>query len=93
MQKYELMVVYKPILFEDIKTNTITKIDKLVKGMKGSINEVENLGKKLFAYPIKTFKEGHYIQYELTIDPSDLKTFESELSLMSDVLRFLTIKK
>lgn len=93
MQKYELMVVYKPILFEDIKTNTISKIDKLVKGMGGTIKEVENLGKKLFSYPIKTFKEGHYIQYELNINPSDLKTFESEISLMSDVLRFLTIKK
>ncbi len=93
MQKYELMVIYKPILFEDIKTNTISKIEKELKKLGGEMKEVENLGKKLFSYPIKTFKEGHYIQYDLKISPENLDKFKADLSLYSDVLRFLIVKK
>ena len=93
MQSYELMVVYKPILFEDIKKNTISKILDLVKEMGGSLTEVDNLGKRLIAYTIKGFNEGHYIQYALEIDPGKVDEFKKELQLMQDVLRFLLIKQ
>ncbi|MCA9381246.1 30S ribosomal protein S6 [Candidatus Dojkabacteria bacterium] len=93
MQKYEVMILYKPLLLEDIKKNTTSEIEKFVSSKGGSIKEVDNLGKRLLAYPIKKFEEGHYIEYTMEIEPSHIKELERELSLLDNVLRFLVIKK
>lgn len=93
MQKYELMVVYKPLLFEDIKKSTISKLEAFVKGVNGSLKEVDNMGKKLLAYPIKKFKEGYYVEYVLELEPDQVAAFKNELNLAQDVLRFLLLSK
>jgi small subunit ribosomal protein S6 len=58
MQTYDLMMLYKPLLMEDIKKKTISKIQKLVKDLGGDMTEVDNLGKRILAYPINKFDEG-----------------------------------
>lgn len=93
MQNYEMMILFKPLLLEDIKNTTIKKINKFVDGKKGKIREVDNLGKRILSYPIKKFDEGHYIQYDLTLEPEFVEEFETQLKLMDNVLRFLIIKK
>ncbi len=93
MQKYEVMMLYKPLLLEDIKKNTISVIEKFVTSNGGTFSEVDNLGKRLLAYPIKKFEEGHYIEYIMQIDPKHIKELERELTLLDNVLRFLIIKK
>lgn len=93
MQTYDLMMLYKPLLMEDIKKKTISKIQKLVKKFNGEMVEVDNLGKRILAYPIRKFDEGHYVRYELTLDPSNVEEFKADVTLMDDVLRFLVIKK
>lgn len=87
------MIVYKPLLFEDLKNNVIKKINANVKKLGGELEEVDNLGKKLLAYPIKKFKEGYYVEYELTMDSENVKKLEHQLNLLGDILRFLVIKK
>ncbi len=93
MQEYEVVILYKPLLLEDIKKSTISKIEKLVEKNGGEFKEVENLGKKLLAYKIKNFDEGHYIEYKLVYTPSKLASLEKQLKLMDNILRFLVIKK
>jgi len=93
MGEYEVMILFKPILVEDIKKNTVSKIEKFVEKNKGKFTEVENLGKRLLAYPIKKFDEGNYIEYSLELDASVLDEFKKELNLMDNVLRFLILKK
>jgi small subunit ribosomal protein S6 len=93
MQTYDLMMLYKPLLMEDIKKKTISKIQKLVKDLGGDMTEVDNLGKRILAYPIKKFDEGHYVRYELSLDPSRIEEFKTDVNLLDDVLRFLVIKK
>ncbi len=93
MQKYEVMIVYKPLLFEDIKNNTLKKIQAQVEKLEGKLKEVDNMGKKLLAYPIKKFKEGYYVEYELHMDSGNLLKFQRQLNLMPDILRYLVIKK
>ncbi len=93
MQEYEVMVLYKPLLLEDIKNNTVSKIKDFIKKNKGEIKEKDNLGKRLLAYPIKKFQEGHYIEYALNLSPSKIEEFKRELRLMDNILRFLIIAK
>ena len=93
MQKYEVMMLYKPLLLEDIKKRTISSVNDFVKSNGGNLTEVDNLGKRILAYPIANFDEGHYIEYLLEINPKHIVELKKEMSLLDDVLRFLIIKK
>ena len=90
---YELIIAYKPILFDDLKKGAISKIDAIIKELDGSWEQVENHGKKLLAYEIKGMKEGHYVEYKLNMDSMKSDILVKELNLNQDVLRFLVIKK
>jgi small subunit ribosomal protein S6 len=87
------MVLYAPLLLEDIKKNTLKKVLTHIEKNGGKLDEVENLGKRLLAYPIKKYQEGHYILYKLTYSSSNIKKLENELKLTENILRFLLIKK
>lgn len=90
---YELMIAYKPILFDDLKNGTIAKIEKLVGELKGTLTQIENHGKNILAYDINGVREGHYVEYDLSLDSNAVNEFSKELHLIQDVLRFLIIKK
>lgn len=89
MNKYELMIILKPLLPEDIRAGIQKKIEKLVTKGKGKITATDPWGKRHLAYPIKKHDEGYYIVYKLTMDPGFTPEFQRELKLMSDVLRSL----
>lgn len=93
MHKYELVVLFKPLLFEDLKNGAISKINSFISKAKGNMTETDNIGKKLLAYPIKDFKEGYYVEYSVEIDSAKAKELERELNLEQDVLRFLLTRQ
>lgn len=93
IQTYEMMLLCKPILIDDIKKNTVKKIEAFVQKKGGSLQEMESLGKRLLAYPVKKFSEGNYIEYKLEIDSKNISELVNMLKLQENVLRFLILKK
>ena len=89
MNKYELMIILKPLLPEDIRLGIQKKIEKLVTKGKGKITATDAWGKRHLAYPIKKHDEGYYIVYKLTMDKAFAPEFQRELKLTSDILRLL----
>lgn len=89
MNKYELMIILKPLLPEDIRLGIQKKIEKLVVKGKGKIIATDMWGKRHLAFPIKKHDEGYYIVYKLTMDATFAPEFQKELKLMSDILRYL----
>jgi small subunit ribosomal protein S6 len=90
---YEVMLILKPLLPEDIKSNIIEDIEKLVKKYKGKITSTDVWGKRHLAYPIKKHDEGYYLIYKLDMEEENVKEFDRQLNLNSGVLRFLRIKQ
>lgn len=93
MQKYELMVVLKPLLVEDIKEKVMKKLEKVAKDHKANLEVKELMGKRLLAYPIKKYKEGYYVLFTLEANPAETKDIEKALNLTDEVLRFLLVKE
>ncbi|MBD3363111.1 30S ribosomal protein S6 [Candidatus Dojkabacteria bacterium] len=91
--KYELMIILKPLLPEDIKSKIINKIEGLIKENQGEIVSNDVWGKKHLAYPIKKHDEGYYVLYEMQMPTDNVKEFDSELGLINGVLRFLRVKR
>lgn len=93
MQNYELMLVLKPLLVEDIKEKVMKKLEKLAKDHKATLTVKDLMGKRLLAYPIKKYKEGYYVLYNLEAAPSDAKELEKSLNLSDEVLRYLLVRE
>jgi small subunit ribosomal protein S6 len=89
---YELMVILKPLLPEDIRAGIQKKIEKNIKDAKGEILNIDAWGKRHLAYQIKKHEEGYYIVYRIKLVNSLSDSFQKELKLMNDILRFLLIK-
>lgn len=90
---YELMAVVKPLLVEDIKEKIMPRIEKEAKKLGGSLEVKDNLGKRLLAYPIDSYKEGYYIVYTLTMDSQKVSEFSRFMGFYDDVLRFLMVRE
>lgn len=92
INKYELMVILKPLLPEDIRSGIQKRIEKYVKENNGEISATDVWGKRHLAYPIKKHEEGYYIVYNLTLNSESSDKFQRELKLMNDILRFILVK-
>lgn len=93
INNYELMVILKPLLPEDIRSGIQKRIEKYVKEAKGEIANTDVWGKRHLAYPIKKHDEGYYIVYKLSLGADFSDKFQGELKLMNDILRFILIKQ
>lgn len=93
MEKYELALLMKPLLPEDIKEKVMAEVEKVVAKLGGKIEEKEVWGKRHLAYPIKGHEEGYYLFTTLEISSDKLDSLSKSLKLMSDVLRFLVLNE
>jgi len=91
--KYELMVIIKPLLPEDIKSKVLKNMEEFLSKNSGKIEKTDIWGKRHLAYKIKGHEEGYYIVMNLELDASKVKDFEKYLKLQNDILRYLLIRE
>lgn len=93
MNKYELLVVVKPMLPDPVRNALEEKIVQLVTEGNGKILKTDTLGKRYLAYRIKGHTEGYYLVYEIEVPAPTVTNLSTSLRMMSQILRFLIIKK
>lgn len=89
---YELMVVSKPLLPDDVRKSLHKEVVKLTKRLDGEIKDTDVWGKRYLAYEINGHKEGYYILYLLELDPSEVNEFTRVLNLKQELLRFMFVR-
>ena len=77
---YEVVFVLNPNLGEEATANLVEKFKTLIES-KGTLNEVNEWGKRSLAYPINDLNEGYYF----------LMTFTSTTDLPAELDRVLRI--
>lgn len=94
MREYEITVVLKPDLDDEVQNEVLGRIDGwLTQGREEGDIESNHWGLKTLAYPIKNYTEGYYVFYELNLDPSSLSDIERNILFVDDVLRHLVVRK
>lgn len=97
-EKYELAILVKPLLPQDVQQKVIDPLTETVKKFGGTMialkdesgKEIE-VTKKHLAYAIQNHEEGYYGFYELNVLPNQVKDLEKQLKFNADVLRYLII--
>lgn len=91
---YELALVLNGKLEDDARAEALEKVQNYITRFGGSIVNVDDWGKKRFAYDINKQKEGFYyfikFQSEDNNCPNEL---ESNIRIMESVVRYLVVKQ
>lgn len=90
---YELMLIVRPLVPEDIRNKLLDGIASIVNKEEGGKFELkDSWGKRHLAYRIKGHDEGYYLIYNLALPTSAMQKLKQALRLMPDIIRFIAIK-
>lgn len=92
MSNYELVLIVSPEVTDEEMPDFITKLGELINKVGGSVDEVNQWGKRQLAYPIKRSTEGNYVLSKLKLKPTVTKDLEANFRLSGKILRHLLIK-
>ena len=91
---YELALVLNGKLEDDARAEALEKVQNYITRFGGSVLNVDDWGKKKFAYDINKQKEGFYyfikVQSEDNNCPNEL---EANVRIMEPVVRYLVVKQ
>ena len=93
MNKYELALVLKAKVEDDVRTATLEKVKGLVERFNGTITNVDEWGKKKLAYEIQKMKEGFYYFIHFEAESTVPAEVEQRIRIMDNVLRYLCVKQ
>lgn len=91
--KYELMLIMKPMLTEDIRANVLKKIEDTITKSKGKVLSQDLWGKRHLAYLIEGNEEGYYVVYTFELDSDKISELDDQLKFQNDILRYLLSKE
>lgn len=93
MNKYENMYVIAPELEEEAVRACIEKFSGIITANGGTIEAVDEWGKRKLAYPINYKTEGYYVLTTFEADPEFPKELERNFNIDENILRYIVVRK
>lgn len=90
-KNYETYIIVDGNLEDNVIEDIITKYESLLKKNGVEIKNIEKIGRKRLAYPIKNKQNGFYICYEIISNPDYISKLERVYKLDESILRYLTV--
>lgn len=91
-EKYELMYIINPNLSEEETAAVVEKFKALVE-QNGTLEEMEEMGKRKLAYEINYISEGYYVLVKFTSGPDFPAELDRVLGIMDGILRSLITRR
>ena len=88
VEKYELMYVLNPNLNEEETAAIVEKFKTLIES-NGTIDELQEMGKRKLDYEINYLTEGYYVLVKFTSDPKFPAELDRVLGITDGVIRSL----
>lgn len=87
-EKYELMYIINPNLSEEETAAVVEKFKALVE-QNGTLDEMEEIGKRKLAYEINYLSDGYYVLVKFTSGPDFPAELDRVLGITDGVIRSL----
>ena len=87
-EKYELMYIIDPSIGEENVASIVEKFKTLIE-TNGTIDEMEDMGKRKLAYEINYISEGYYVLVKFTSAPDFPAELDRILGITEGVIRSL----
>ena len=92
MNKYEVVYIIDPAVEEEARKELIAKFNDLITGNGGSIDKVEEWGKRRLAYAIDYKTEGYYVLVNFQAEAELPKELERNLQISDSIIRYQVIR-
>ena len=91
MNKYELVLIFKPELSEEDRNTVFSRIQQVI-DENGKLEEVHDWGKRKLAYEINYIKEGYYYIVNFALDPQFVKEIERRCRIFDQIIRYMVVR-
>ena len=92
INKYECVVILNSKLEEEATQGLIEKFKAIIE-TEGTIDSIDEWGKRRLAYEIDDMTEGYYVLYNFASEGTLITELERVLKITDGVLRSMVIKK
>jgi small subunit ribosomal protein S6 len=92
MYKYEMTLILNPNMTDELRKAEFEKIIELLSRFGGTVDKIDEWGKRRLAYEIEKISEGYYIVVYFTGEPTTPHEIEDRLRINEHLLRYLIIR-
>lgn len=84
-RKYEGLIVLNTKGLDGSVDELVQAVGKEIEQEGAKLDEVQQIGRRKFAYPSKHMESGHYVNYSFTAEPSAIDAIQNRLKLNEKV--------
>ena len=93
MKAYELLFFVAPSIDEDSRAAVMKRIETTIAEGEGTIDNVDNWGKRKLAYEINGLTDGDYTLIDFHADPANVAELDRILRINDAVARHMIVKR
>src|SRR5258708_17819731 len=87
------MFIVKPELDDEEVGTATDRVHQMIVANGGSVTRTSSWGKRRLAYAVGTYREGHYVVSNFTIDSGKIVELERVLKISDTVFRHLLVRR
>jgi small subunit ribosomal protein S6 len=92
LRYYEFVYIVSPEVEEEDLETVTTRVGQMIVDGGGEVVRLQSWGRRRLAYPIRRFREGHYLVAHIQMEPEAISGLKGKLALTEEVIRYLLVK-
>lgn len=93
MKAYELLFFVAPSIDEETRIAVMKRIDTAITADNGTVDNVDNWGKRKLAYEVNGLTDGDYTLIDFHANPESIAELDRVLRITDAVERFMIVKR
>ncbi|MCH4053040.1 MAG: 30S ribosomal protein S6 [Atopobiaceae bacterium] len=93
MKAYELLYFVDPASTDEARAGVMKRVDVAITGEGGTVDNVEDWGRRKLAYEIDHLAEGDYTLIDFHADPSQIAELDRVLRINDAVKRHMIVRR
>ena len=93
MKAYELLFFVAPSIDEETRLAVMKRIDTAITADNGTVDNVDNWGKRKLAYEVNGLTDGNYTLIDFHANPESIAELDRVLRITDAVERFMIVKR
>ena len=93
MKAYELLFFVAPSIDEETRLAVMKRIDTAITADNGTVDNVDNWGKRKLAYEVNGLTDGDYTLIDFHANPESIAELDRVLRITDAVERFMSVKR
>lgn len=89
MRNYELVCIIQPDLDEAAFNGVLERVKTWVSEAGGNVDKLDVWGKRKLAYEIRKQREGNYVLFNLSLQPTTTSALEQNIRYTEPIMRHL----